>query len=199
MLRWRSRLIRLSLAFLALLAANAFARTPVQLTAATSQVPLAPYTRFFHDETGKDDLTAARARLAAGGFQPIPGDNPSFGFQDGAYWFHVQVGNQGSAEDKWLLTQEYALSDRIDLYATYADGRVVHTAGGDHLPFAQRLERRSEAGPRFVEDERRANVRQLGYGVGARLGLAGQAACRQLPCGAVVQLAGFVAVVRAAL
>src|SRR5690606_32365087 len=41
-------------------------------------------------------------------------------------------------EEKWLLVQEYALSDRIDLYAIHADGRMIHTAGGDHLPFDQR-------------------------------------------------------------
>jgi len=138
MLRWRSRLIRLLLAFLALLAADALARTPLQISASTSQVPLAPYTSFHHDQSGTEDLAAARAHLAEGAFLPIPGDNPSFGFQDGAYWFHVQVSNLDSPVDKWLLTQEYALSDRIDLYATYADGHMVHTTGGDHLPFDQR-------------------------------------------------------------
>ena len=138
MLRCRSRLIRSMLALLVLLAANAFARDPLQLTASTSQVSLAPYTSFHHDETSKDDLAAAQARMAEGGFLPIPGDNPSFGFQDGAYWFHVRISNRDNPENKWLLVQEYALSDRLDLYATYADGRVVHTVGGDHLPFDQR-------------------------------------------------------------
>ena len=138
MLRVQGRSIGLLLVLLALLAAEAFAGTPLRMTASTSQALLAPHASFLHDETGKEDFAAARARLAAGDFKPIPGNNPTFGFQDGAYWFHVQVSNQGNPEDKWLLTQEYALSDRIDVYATYADGRTVHAAGGDHLPFDQR-------------------------------------------------------------
>ncbi|RYZ75008.1 MAG: diguanylate cyclase [Lysobacteraceae bacterium] len=136
---WRSRLIRLFLGLAALLAGTALAQpAPVQLSASTPQVELAPHTRFFHDQTGQADLAAARARLAAGAFQPLPGDNPSFGFQDGAYWFHVRLSNQDHPEEKWLLVQEYALSDRLDLYLIQADGRVVHSAGGDHLPFDQR-------------------------------------------------------------
>ena len=130
--------MRVCLILFALMASQAFARTPLQISASSTQVPLAPHTSFFHDPTGKDDLAAARTKLDRDGFKPIPDDNPSFGFQDGAFWFHVQVTNQDNPEEKWLLVQEYALSDRIDVYATYPDGSVVHAAGGDHLPFDQR-------------------------------------------------------------
>lgn len=139
MLGWRSGLVRLLLGLATLLAGSAFAQTnPLVVTRATPSVDLAPHTQFFHDQTAQDDLASARARLAGGSFKHLPGDNASFGFQDGAYWFHIQLRNQDHPEEKWLLVQEYALSDRLDLYATYPDGRVVHTAGGDHLPFDQR-------------------------------------------------------------
>ncbi|MET1161013.1 MAG: 7TM-DISM domain-containing protein, partial [Pseudoxanthomonas sp.] len=123
---------------LALAAPDAFARTALRIDAASSHLSLAPHTSFYHDKSGGDDLAAVSRRLAQGAFQPLPNDNATFGFQDGAFWFHAVVSNTGNPEDKWLLVQEYALSDRIDVFAKYADGRVVHSAGGDHLPFDQR-------------------------------------------------------------
>lgn len=122
----------------ATLSCSAHAQAPLEITAASSQHPLASHTSYYHDVTGTDDLAASVRKLAAGTFKPLPGKSASFGFQNGAFWFHAQVVNQDSADDKWLLVQEYALSDRIDVYAMYADGHVVHSVGGDHLPFNQR-------------------------------------------------------------
>lgn len=136
---WRSGPVRVLLLLLALTAPDAFARTALEITADSTQLSLAPHTAFYHDEKGSDDLAAVDRRLQQGEFQPLPGgDNASFGFQDGAYWFHAVVRNQGNPESKWLLVQEYALSDSIDVYARYSDGRLVHSRGGDHLPFDQR-------------------------------------------------------------
>ena len=126
------------LALLVMCAASAAAEKNVEIDAGTTQLALSPHATFYHDLAGKDDLATATRHLGEGAFKPLPGGNPSFGFQDGAYWFHATLRNRDNVEDKWLLVQEYALSDRIDVYATHADGRVVHTAGGDHLPFAQR-------------------------------------------------------------
>jgi diguanylate cyclase (GGDEF)-like protein len=124
---------------LALASAHAFARAPLQIAPDSTKLSLAPHASFYHDLSGNDDLAAANRHLKQGQFQPLPGgDGTTFGFQDGAHWFHAVVDNQGNAEDKWLLVQEYALSDRIDVYVQYADGRVVHQAGGDHLPFDKR-------------------------------------------------------------
>ncbi|HYM86340.1 MAG TPA: 7TM-DISM domain-containing protein, partial [Pseudoxanthomonas sp.] len=117
---------------------NAHAQAPLEITAASSQMSLAPHTSYYHDTSGQEDLATVTRKLPAQAFQPLPGQNASFGFQDGAFWFHARVLNRDNADDKWLLVQEYALSDRIDVYATYADGRVIHSAGGDHLPFDQR-------------------------------------------------------------
>ena len=126
------------LALMAAITCNANARAPLEVTASSSQHPLAPHTGYYHDVSGTDDLAASRRKLSEGAFKPLPDQNPSFGFQDGAFWFHAQVVNLDSPDDRWLLVQEYALSDRIDVYAVYADGGVVHSAGGDHLPFSQR-------------------------------------------------------------
>ena len=138
MRRWRSQWLIGWLVILASLGCDAYAQAPLEVTAASSQHSLAPHTGYYHDLAGKDDLAASTRKLSAGAFKPLPGQSASFGFQDGAFWFHAQVVNRDSPDDQWLLVQEYALSDRIDLYAMYADGRVVHSEGGDHLPFSQR-------------------------------------------------------------
>ena len=126
------------LAVLGMACARVQAQEPLRLDASSSQQALATQTVYYHDLTGGDDLATARQHLAQGKFQPLPDGNTSFGFQHGAYWFQVNLLNTGSADQKWLLVQEYALSDRIDVHALYADGRMVHKAGGDHLPFDQR-------------------------------------------------------------
>ncbi|HEY5971886.1 MAG TPA: 7TM-DISM domain-containing protein, partial [Pseudoxanthomonas sp.] len=126
------------MALFAMAAFGAHAQPPLELTAASRQQSLALHTDYYHDATGTDDAAKAMRHIADGRFQPLPGGNSSFGFQDGAYWFHAEVVNLDHPEEKWLLTQEYALSDRIDVYAKYADGRVLHYTGGDHLPFEQR-------------------------------------------------------------
>ncbi|RZI94804.1 MAG: hypothetical protein EOP39_30150, partial [Rubrivivax sp.] len=79
------------------------------------------------------------ARARAGQFKPLPNGSAAFGFQDGAYWFYLPLLNRETDEPRWLLVQEYALSDQVDLYVRYPDGRVEHTAGGDHVPFESRF------------------------------------------------------------
>ena len=101
---WRSRLIRVFLVLMALTAPDAFARTALEITADSSQLSLAPHTSFYHDEKGGDDLAAANTHLQQGAFKPLPGgDGTTFGFQDGAHWFHAVITNRDNPEDKWLL------------------------------------------------------------------------------------------------
>jgi len=118
--------------------ASSLAQAPLELTASSGEASLAAHTAYYHDKAGDDDLGAVTAHLENGRFQPLANDSTSFGFQDGAFWFHISLLNADSPEPQWLLVQEYALSDRIDVHAIYPDGRVVHQAGGDHLPFDQR-------------------------------------------------------------
>jgi diguanylate cyclase (GGDEF)-like protein len=116
----------------------AFAVPTLGLGEATHDVALAPYTSYHHDVDGMDGLEEARRNLANGAFAPLPRSDAAFGFQTGAYWFHAAVINENRAEPRWLLVQAYPLSDHIDLYVRYPDGRVEHMTGGDTLPFAQR-------------------------------------------------------------
>ncbi len=115
----------------------ASAQQVLQLQPGLDDIQLSPYLAYRHDSGGVDDADDAFRRLAAGEFAPLPGQS-EFGFQPGAYWFHARVVNRDPAETRWILVQQYALSDYIDLYVRYADGRVVHQAGGDHRPFDAR-------------------------------------------------------------
>lgn len=133
------------LAVLATLCATLSAAGPVhaaaavvELPAGSGELPLSPYVSYHHDTAGTGTLDDAWRELQAGAFAPLPGGNPAFGFQDGAFWVHARVINRDAAEQRWLLVQTYPLSDRLDLYLRYPDGRIEHQAGGDTLPFDQR-------------------------------------------------------------
>jgi len=124
-----------------LLAGSGAARAvePLQLEPGQSAIPLSPDITYRHDVTAADGATEAFARAKAGEFAVLPNGNPTFGFQDGAYWFYLPAVNRHPEEPRWLLVQEYALSDQIDLYVRYPDGRIDHHASGDHQPFANRF------------------------------------------------------------
>ncbi|MEL1264740.1 diguanylate cyclase [Pseudoxanthomonas putridarboris] len=111
---------------------------PLSIDATESHVPLGAHTRYLHDGGGIASVEQARRALAEGRFVPLPNGDASFGFQTGAFWFHARVVNHNPDEQRWLLVQQYALSDRIDIYLRYPDGREVHHAGGDTFPFEQR-------------------------------------------------------------
>lgn len=121
----------------------AAAQRALDLDARSGAVALAPFTAYHHDSDGRLDLAGARRQLGEGGFRALPGGNSSFGFQRGAYWFHIAARNGDADTPRWLLVQGFALSDRIDVYTLpdggLADGgRARHQSGGDSQPFAAR-------------------------------------------------------------
>ena len=122
---------------LCLAAVGAQARTLV-LAPGSHQAALGPHLEYFHDTTATDDVDDALGRIANGQFAPVPGGNAAFGFQSGAFWFQLTVINHNADEPRWMLVQRYALSDHIDVYARYRDGRIVHMRSGDSLPFSSR-------------------------------------------------------------
>lgn len=134
---WHRRLVQWVL-LLALWPLGAAAATQAHIAQDASYLPLAPQTSYLHDAGGAASVEDARRLLAEGRFAPLPDGDASFGFQTGAFWFRVNVVNGNPREQRWLLVQQYALSDRIDVYARYPDGHMVHHAGGDTFPFEQR-------------------------------------------------------------
>jgi len=129
------------LGLLLLAAGSAGARPAAELRPGQEALDLVPHLGYRQDTAGSAGADAMFALADAGGFAQVPDGGATFGFQDGAWWFHARVVNHNDDELRWLLVQKYALSDHIDVYARYADGRVVHAAGGDALPFAERAVR----------------------------------------------------------
>ena len=118
--------------------ATAIERARLQLAPGTDSVPLTPYLRYHHDPQSHDDAATAWRRVDAGGLTALPDGDATFGFRRGTFWFHARVVNHDPRETRWMLVQEYPLSDALDIHLRYADGHHVHHAGGDHQPFDRR-------------------------------------------------------------
>jgi diguanylate cyclase (GGDEF)-like protein len=110
----------------------------LSLAPGISRISLTPYTRYRHDVGGSDTAEQAFARAQAGEFEALPGGKTAFGFKHGAFWFHVTLHNDNPDETRWVLVQDYALSDKVDVYGRYSDGRTFLQRGGDSLPFDAR-------------------------------------------------------------
>ena len=136
--RWKTGIAALFWLVLSALAPAAHAKTPLRLDPAVSEASLTPYVTYYRDMSAHDGVQDALRRLAGGQFEPLPGEKTAFGFQPGAFWFHASVLNASPEEPRWLLLQEYSLSDHVDVYVRHPDGRIVHMAGGDSLPFSAR-------------------------------------------------------------
>ncbi len=120
-------------------AGPAFAATErAEITPGLVELPLSPFVGYYHDTDGSADASSMFQAAAAGRFQPLPNGNATFGFKDGAYWFHTRLFNRGNPEERWLLVLQYSLLDNVDVYMRYPDGRVDHLASGDKLPFSAR-------------------------------------------------------------
>ena len=129
------------LGWLLLWAGSVDARPVAGLPAGVEALELTPYLAHHQDADAEATPSEMFARAAEGAFAPMPADGPTFGFQDGAWWFHARLLNHDPAEPRWLLVQQYALSDFLDVYLRYPDGHVVHHAAGDMRPFQARTVR----------------------------------------------------------
>lgn len=118
--------------------ASAAPMPPVVLAADEDGIALSSHIGYRHDISDVDVLDDAWRHVDRGDFAPIPNGISEFGFQRGAYWFHVRLFNRHRDEQRWVLLQQYALSDHFDVHVRYADGRRVSHFGGDSLPFDAR-------------------------------------------------------------
>lgn len=108
------------------------------VTPGLSNLDLSPHVLYFVDQDGAADASSMYQAASQGRFKPLPNGNATFGFREGAYWFHTRLFNQGNNEERWLLVLQYSLLDNVDVYMRFPDGRVDHLASGDKLPFSAR-------------------------------------------------------------
>jgi two-component system, sensor histidine kinase LadS len=128
----------ITLLVLLAIGASAGAAPTLELSAGQTRAPLNAVTTYAVDAAGKAQADAMFIHADSGRFRPVPADNATFGFVDGAYWFHARIRSDSTAERRWLLVLEYALLDHVDLYLRHADGKIEHFRSGDREVFAQR-------------------------------------------------------------
>lgn len=128
------------IAWLLLLLADvsAAAIEPVVLHASDGVSSLAPFSRYSVDASLGASVDEQFGRLESDAFQPLPHGNATFGFVDGAYWFHVRMRNDEPRTQQRILVLDYALLDQIDAYLRHDDGSIDHFISGDFHPFNQR-------------------------------------------------------------
>jgi diguanylate cyclase (GGDEF)-like protein len=110
----------------------------LELLPGASAHELAPHVHYLHDPQLRLEPAALFDAGTGAGFRPLPGGTATFGFQTGAFWFHVRLLNRDPAQTRRVLVQRYSLSDHVDLYLRRSDGRIEHQASGDALPFVSR-------------------------------------------------------------
>ena len=108
------------------------------ITPGLTDLALSPHVAYFIDPDGSADASSMFQAAGQNQFKPLPNGNATFGFRDGAFWFHTRLFNQGNSEERWLLVLQYSLLDNVDVYMRYPDGRIDHLASGDKLPFSAR-------------------------------------------------------------
>ncbi|WP_374472196.1 7TM diverse intracellular signaling domain-containing protein [Arenimonas sp.] len=132
------RFIAVVLALWLSLAGQTAQASPAVLGEDTQMLALADHMGYRVDADGRADAAAMFAQAGRGGFEPLPNGSSTFGFTQGAYWFHAEIFNANPREQRWLLVLHYPLLDNVDVYLRYPDGRVQYMASGDNLPFSAR-------------------------------------------------------------
>lgn len=102
------------------------------------RIELAPYLTLRRDPAGTWDAATAFNQQSRGEFSRNLPPRTAHGFGRGAIWYHGLLYNRSHAAQLWLLSNEYAQLDRMDIYVRYADGRIEHHESGDALNFHTR-------------------------------------------------------------
>ncbi len=129
------------IAWLLLLLAHvsAAAIEPIVLRASEGVIGLAPVTRYSVDASLAASAEDEFGRLDSDAFKPLPHGNATFGFVDGAYWFHAGLRNADPRSQQRILVLDYVMLDQIDAYLRHGDGSIEHFVSGDMHPFNQRF------------------------------------------------------------
>jgi two-component system, sensor histidine kinase LadS len=128
----------IAIASLLMAGASSAASDPLVLRSSDREIALAPATRYSIDHGLSATAEDKFRQIETEAFQPLPHANATFGFVDGAYWFHVRLLSRDSQSHRRILVLDYALLDQIDLYVRRADGSIEHFVSGDLHPFSSR-------------------------------------------------------------
>lgn len=124
--------------FMCVASVGAAAVEPLLLEPSVDEVGLAANTHYLIDPTAMATADDEFRLIGSSAFQALPHGNATFGFGDGAYWFHVRLINRDPGVHRRILAVNYALLDEIDIYLRRADGSTDHFRSGDSRTFDKR-------------------------------------------------------------
>ena len=114
-----------------LLAVRAMAtEQPIVLSSSSTVATLSPGMSYFVEPAATASPRDVFAQIDNDAFQPLPHGQATFGFVDGAYWFHVRLINRDPVIHRRVLVVEYVLLDEIDVYVRRQDGSVELVESG---------------------------------------------------------------------
>ncbi len=120
-----------------LLLAGTAAAAPVLVTGGDFSRPLGTHLDVFIDKSHALTIDEV-ARLPDDEFIPNTRPTPNFSFSPHVYWLRLRVQWGADSAGRYLLSQEYPLTDHLTLYRPQADGSWQASRTGDQYPFAQR-------------------------------------------------------------
>ncbi len=92
---------------------------------------------FWVDDFAENPESISLEQLNQMEFRPLNGTQ-NFGFQDGIYWFRIEVANVDHDAIHWMLQISYSLLDRLQLFEQKDSQLESISITGDRFPFSQR-------------------------------------------------------------
>lgn len=84
---------------------------------------------------------------------------PNYGFQGQAYWFWLELNNEGVSNAVWYLEISYPLLDSVQVYIQKREGEIARWNTGDRLIFEDRpIHHRNFVFPIYLDQLEDANV-----------------------------------------
>ncbi|MEZ5285917.1 MAG: diguanylate cyclase [Vicinamibacterales bacterium] len=133
----------------------------VELRERPAPPSLAGRFSYLVDDSARLTLADVRSPASAGRFRTATRPDLNLGFTSAAAWLRLDLQRAAPMPDDWMLTFDYPLLDRIEVFDGWGDGTAPVTVLGDRLPFAARIvPHRTFAVPlRFEGDTARLYIR----------------------------------------
>lgn len=125
---------------LLLLQSNSFASQEnlILLDNQKSEIMMAGKYLWLEDETAELDITDVSEAEFLDKFKLSLKDNLSFGYTNSAAWLRIDIQKSSDDSRPWLLSFDYPLLDKIEIYQQANDGSWSMLLMGDKLPFGER-------------------------------------------------------------
>ena len=104
---------------------------PLTLTDDQGQYPLGLHLEILEDPSGELTIEQVTSPELDSQFIPSPVEVPNYDYTDSAYWVRINLDNETSQANEWLLEVGFANTHYVDLYTPLPDGEgyIVKQSG----------------------------------------------------------------------